>query len=118
MKSLLKIVRVSFVVATLVLWIATIVLNYVKYWKQQPLEGIFCFCLPESYGSMLAQCPLYWLCIVLTVATALLETALLVRHEQRIRGYLIEVSIVLIPLLITSALSTLLTREPQVGRWY
>jgi hypothetical protein len=59
-----------------------------------------------------------WLSIVLMVATVLLETALLVGHEQRVRGYLVEVSIVLIPWFITFVLSTLLLREPQVRRWH
>jgi hypothetical protein len=59
-----------------------------------------------------------WLSIVFMVATVLLETALLVGHEQRVRGYLVEVSIVLIPWFITFVLSTLLLREPQVKRWH
>lgn len=115
MKSSLKIVRIAFVATTLVLWFVAIVLNYESYWGQQPIPGLYCTVYPESFSIMLVHCPFYWLSLGLTVATALLETALLMTHEQRIKLYFIEVSILLIPLLVASLLSAFLMRHPPMG---
>jgi hypothetical protein len=85
-------IRIPLVFSTTVLWIITLMINYLKWRSQRPSYNAFCFCY-NTYTPFLALlfgCPLFWASILLSVLIVVLEISALVGAISQLKIFEIQ----------------------------